>query len=231
MKSGESVKAFHAANGLSVGVTVRVFYGAADTGDTSAVVGEVRVVDFVYGCLTDPFLSLPDAADGFDAGDSGLEGAAGDPESRRHLAAALILYNTRTASGTPGGHPESKRLPTELEWEAAAAGADPARSNLDGRAFGCAPAGAYADGAADCGAVQMLGEVWEWTSSELEGYPGFRAFPYPEYSQVFFGPEHKVLRGGSWASAGRVAFPTFRNWDLPARRQIFAGVRIAQDGA
>ncbi|HEV8044139.1 MAG TPA: hypothetical protein VGP38_03095, partial [Rubrobacter sp.] len=114
VESGEGVEAFHAADGRSLGVTIRALRGATDTGDTRAVVGEVRVVDFVYSCLTDLFLGLPNAADGFDAGDSGLEGAAGNPERRRHLAAALILYNTRTASRTPGGYKESERLPAEL---------------------------------------------------------------------------------------------------------------------
>ena len=61
------------------------------------------------------------------------------------------------------------------------------------------------------------------------GYPGFVAHPYREYSEVFFGDEYKVLRGGSWATRARVATPTFRNWDLPQRRQIFAGVRLAWD--
>ncbi len=72
-----------------------------------------------------------------------------------------------------------KRLPTEYEWEATARGADRERANLDHLAFGCAPAGAYADAASDCGAVQMLGDVWEWTASDFTGYPGFEAFPYP----------------------------------------------------
>ncbi len=123
-----------------------------------------------------------------------------------------------------------KRLPTEFEWEAAARGADPDRANLDQLAFGCAPAGAYADGAAECGAVQMLGDVWEWTASDFLGYPGFEPFPYPEYSQVFFGDEHKVLRGGAWATRRNVIRPTFRNWDFPQRKQIFAGFRCARDG-
>ena len=122
-----------------------------------------------------------------------------------------------------------KRLPTELEWEAAASGADRERTNLDQLSFGPAPAGAYADAAADCGAVQMLGEVWEWTSSDFTGYAGFEAFPYPEYSEAFFGPEHKVLRGGAWATRRNVIRPSFRNWDLPERRQIFSGLRCARD--
>jgi iron(II)-dependent oxidoreductase len=122
-----------------------------------------------------------------------------------------------------------KRLPTELEWEAACAGADRERANLDLLAFGPAPAGAYADAAADCGAVQMLGDVWEWTASDFTAYEGFEAFPYKEYSEVFFGDEHKVLRGGGWATRRSVIRDSFRNWDLPERRQIFAGVRCARN--
>jgi iron(II)-dependent oxidoreductase len=121
-----------------------------------------------------------------------------------------------------------KRLPTELEWEAAAGGADRERANLDQLAFGCRPAGAYADAPSDCGAVQMLGDVWEWTASDFDAYPGFEAFPYPEYSEVFFGPEHKVLRGGAWATRRSVIRRSFRNWDLPQRKQIFSGLRCAE---
>ena len=122
-----------------------------------------------------------------------------------------------------------KRLPTEAEWEAAATGADRDRANLDQLAFGAAPAGAYADAPSDYGAVQMLGDVWEWTSSTLDGYPGFEAFPYPEYSEVFFEDAFPVLRGGAWASRRNVIRPSFRNWDLAERRQIFAGIRCARD--
>jgi len=122
-----------------------------------------------------------------------------------------------------------KRLLTEPEWEAAAAGADRDRANLDELSFGPAPAGAYGDAPSDCGAVQMLGDVWEWTSSDFTAYPGFQAFPYPEYSEVFFGDAHKVLRGGAWAARRRVIRTSFRNWDLPIRRQIFAGIRCARD--
>jgi gamma-glutamyl hercynylcysteine S-oxide synthase len=122
-----------------------------------------------------------------------------------------------------------KRLPSEPEWEAAAEGASRERANLDQFSFGPGPAGAYADGASSSGAVQMLGDVWEWTSSSFTAYPGFEAFPYPEYSEVFFGDEHKVLRGGAWASRRDVIRTSFRNWDLPIRRQIFAGIRCARD--
>ncbi len=97
------------------------------------------------------------------------------------------------------------RLPTEAEWERAAAWKQET------------PAG--------------VGRVWEWTSSAFHGYPGFTAHPYREYSEVFFGEEYRVLRGGSWATHPRVASLTFRNWDLPVRRQIFAGVRLARDSA
>ena len=73
----------------------------------------------------------------------------------------------------------------------------------------------------------MLGDVWEWTASPFRAYPEFEAFPYPEYSEIFFGDGYKVLRGGSWATRPRVARSSFRNWDLPERRQIFAGFRCA----
>jgi iron(II)-dependent oxidoreductase len=122
-----------------------------------------------------------------------------------------------------------KRLPSEAEWEAAARGASRDRANLDQLAFGCAPAGAYDDAPAASGAVQMLGDVWEWTSSDFTAYPGFEPFPYPEYSEVFFGDTYKVLRGGAWATRRSVIRTSFRNWDLPIRRQIFAGIRCARD--
>jgi gamma-glutamyl hercynylcysteine S-oxide synthase len=140
-----------------------------------------------------------------------------------------------------------KRLPTEEEWEIAA-GWDPAEArgrrhpwgdrpataglaNLDQRLFGPAPAGAYPEGASPFGCEQMLGDVWEWTASDFVAYPGFRAFPYQEYSEAFFGGPFKVLRGGSWATRPRVARCTFRNWDSPIKRQIFAGFRCAVDAA
>ncbi|MGQ0624755.1 MAG: ergothioneine biosynthesis protein EgtB [Sporichthyaceae bacterium] len=143
-----------------------------------------------------------------------------------------------------------RRLPSEIEWEKAArfdpvtgrslrypwgdGDPTPELANLAGRHLGPAPVGAYPAGSSPLGAHQMIGDVWEWTSSDFTAYPGFRAFPYPEYSQVFFpGPgragEYKVLRGGSWAVDHLAARGTFRNWDYPIRRQIFAGFRTARE--
>lgn len=137
-----------------------------------------------------------------------------------------------------------RRLPTEPEWEKATrwSPAGEARSfpwgeqaptallaNLGGGHFRPAAIGAYPGGAAACGAEQLIGDVWEWTASEFEPYPGFASFPYPEYSEVFFGPACKVLRGGSWATHPAALRSTFRNWDYPVRRQIFAGFRCARD--
>ena len=77
------------------------------------------------------------------------------------------------------------------------------------------------------GCHQMVGDVWEWTASEFSGYPGFAPFPYREYSEVFFDDGYRVLRGGSWATDASAVRTTFRNWDFPIRRQIFAGFRCA----
>jgi gamma-glutamyl hercynylcysteine S-oxide synthase len=136
-----------------------------------------------------------------------------------------------------------KRLPTEAEWEKAASwdpktgtkrlfpwGDEPPipeRANLDQLAFRPAEAGAYPAGASAYGALGMIGDVWEWTASDFAAYPGFESFPYREYSEVFFGPDYKVLRGGSWATRPGAIRNTFRNWDYPIRRQLFAGFRCA----
>ncbi len=137
------------------------------------------------------------------------------------------------------------RLPTEIEWEKACAW-DPATSarrpwpwgaqaptaglaNLGGAGLRPAPVGAYPAGASAYGAEQMIGDVWEWTSSDFAPWPGFMPMIYRAYSEPFFGGDYKVLRGGSWAVAPSTIRPSFRNWDHPIRRQIFAGVRLAWD--
>jgi gamma-glutamyl hercynylcysteine S-oxide synthase len=137
------------------------------------------------------------------------------------------------------------RLPTEIEWEKACAWdpragarrkwpwgtAAPAedRANLGGLGLRPAPVGAYPNGASAYGAEQMVGDVWEWTSSDFAPWPGFSPMIYRDYSQPFFGGDYKVLRGGSWAVAASTIRPSFRNWDYPIRRQIFTGVRLAWD--
>ena len=137
------------------------------------------------------------------------------------------------------------RLPTEEEWEKACAwdpavgarrrypwGASEPTShlvNLGGDALRPAPVGAYPASASAYGAEQMLGDVWEWTSSPLRPWPGFTPMLYEQYSAPFFDGDYKVLRGGSWAVASSIVRPSFRNWDHPIRRQIFSGVRLAWD--
>lgn len=138
-----------------------------------------------------------------------------------------------------------KRLPTETEWEKAArfdpatgrsrrypwgdGDPTPAHANLGQRHLQPALAGSYPNGASPLGVHQLIGDVWEWTSSGFTGYPGFEPFPYREYSEVFLGGDYRMLRGGSFGTDRSACRGTFRNWDHPVRRQIFAGFRCARD--
>ena len=134
-----------------------------------------------------------------------------------------------------------RRLPTEAEWEMAAAvepppsqfkrkfpwgdeTPTPERANLDGRALGLLQVGALPEGDSALGCRQMIGNVWEWTASDFQAYPGFVVDPYKEYSKPWFGT-HKVLRGGCWATRARLIRNTWRNFYTPDRRDVWAGFR------
>lgn len=136
-----------------------------------------------------------------------------------------------------------RRLPTEAEWEAAAslngpdagpaakrrfpwgdAPPDPQLANLDGERAGCVAAAALPAGDSAAGCRQMIGNVWEWTSTPFAPYPGFQPDMYRDYSQPWF-HTHRVLRGGCWATRGRLLRNTWRNYYTPDRRDVWAGFR------
>jgi iron(II)-dependent oxidoreductase len=144
-----------------------------------------------------------------------------------------------------------RRLPSEAEWEAAAAcepdrraglsprkrrfpwgdePPTPARAGLDWRGMGCLDVGALPAGDSAFGCRQMIGNVWEWTSSTFLPYPGFVPDPYKEYSEPWFG-SRKVLRGGCWATRSRLIWNTWRNFFTPDRRDVWAGFRTCRIGA
>jgi ergothioneine biosynthesis protein EgtB len=137
-----------------------------------------------------------------------------------------------------------RRLPTEAEWEAAAAGVPADRrlasakrrfpwgdepptsqyANLDWSAMSCVDVDAFSQGDTAFGCRQMIGNVWEWTADDFQPYPGFVVDPYREYSEPWFGT-HKVLRGGCWATRSRLIRNTWRNFYRPERRDVWAGFR------
>jgi iron(II)-dependent oxidoreductase len=129
-----------------------------------------------------------------------------------------------------------RRLPSEAEWEVAASlggegerrrypwgdAADAARANLGGA--GRVAVDRLPSGDSALGCRQMMGNVWEWTSSAFQPYPGFVADPYREYSEPWFGT-HKVLRGGSFSTPARLVASSWRNFYTPDRGDVFAGFR------
>lgn len=138
-----------------------------------------------------------------------------------------------------------RRLPSEAEWEAAASAEltadgslaavkrrfpwgdqppDPTRANLDWRSMGCIDVGALPDGDSAFGCRQMIGNVWEWTSSVFEPFPGFEVDPYKEYSEPWFATR-KVMRGGCWTTRSRLIRTNYRNFQTPDRRDVLTGFR------
>lgn len=138
-----------------------------------------------------------------------------------------------------------RRLPSELEWEVAAAGQPdsngglsnkkrhypwgdtkpaPHLANLDGQALGTIAVSALPTSDSAFGCRQMIGNAWEWTEDTFGPYPGFTPDMYQDYSQPLFG-HTKVLRGGGWATRGRMIRNTWRTYYGPERNDVFAGFR------
>ena len=137
-----------------------------------------------------------------------------------------------------------KRLPTEAEWEKAAtfqpakneklsfpwgkSELEETRANLfENFHWGVAHIGAFENGQSSNGCHQMIGDVWEWTSSDYAPYPGFKT-EFDEYNDKWF-VNQKVLRGGSFATPRLHIRSSYRNFFHPNERWMISGFRCAKD--
>ena len=157
----------------------------------------------------------------------------GDRWTRTRLDGSSALHPDEPVCGISWFEAEAAaryfggRLPTEQEWEHAARRDSIDKPRIAGlRSWGPEPVMAGTERPTD-----LLGNVWEWTASAFAPWPGFEPYPYRGYSMPYFDGVHRVLRGGSFATDPAIARVTFRNWYAPQTRQVFAGVRLARDGA
>lgn len=118
-----------------------------------------------------------------------------------------------------------KKLPTEPQWQRAALDAQP-RGNVDFQYWDPTPVNAHPESSSAFGAVETIGNGWEWTSSVFAPFSGFEPFPfYPGYSANFFDGQHYVMKGGSPRTAACMLRPSFRNWFQPHYPYVYAGFR------